>query len=153
MSKRHCLGPVWGTGSLKICWEKRIRLWVLAKEKKVESRKWIPILKNDFLHPGLFIISVQRIGLIINRSLFRNGRGGPSNVVGTPPSQNVDPFTSVLAWKLSLLQYWRKYWTVSQNHSVSISSFVAAENGQASAHPSQFPTEGLFLAFSWLSHS
>merc|ERR1719430_2174627 len=24
----------------------------------------------------------------------RNGRGGPSNVVGTPPSQNVDPFTS-----------------------------------------------------------
>ena len=75
------------------------------KEKKVESRKWIPILKNDFLHPGMFIISVQRIGLMINGSLFRNGRGGPSNVVGTPPSQNVDPFTSVPARKLSLLQY------------------------------------------------
>ena len=66
-------------------------------EKGGESKKWIPILKNDFLHPGLFIISGQRIGLMIMWSLFRNGRGGPSNVVGTPPSQNVDPFTSVPA--------------------------------------------------------
>ena len=67
------------------------------KEKKVESKRWILISKNDFLRPGLFIFSVQRIGLMIMWSLFRNGRGGPSNVVGTPPSQNVDPFTSVPA--------------------------------------------------------
>ena len=66
-------------------------------EKGGGSKKWILISKNDFLRPGLFIINVQRIGLMMNRSLFRNGRGGPSNVVGTPPSQNVDPFTSVPA--------------------------------------------------------
>ena len=128
-------------------------LSVGEREKGLNQRNGFWFWKTTSYTQVCFFIRVQRIGLMIIRSLFRNGRGGPSNVVGTPPSQNVDPFTSVPAWKLSVLQYWMKYWTVSQNHSVSISSFVAAENGQASAHPSQFPTEGLPLVFYWFPHS
>ena len=125
--------------------------WVLLLVK--ERKGWIKEMDSDFekrlLTPRSVYYCFQRIGLMIDGSLFRNGRGGPSNVVGTPPSQNVDPFTSVPARKLSLLQYWRKYWTASHDYSATILSHVAAENGQASAHPCQFPSKGLPLTFSW----
>ena len=69
--------------------------------------------------------------------MFRNGRGGPTSTMGTPPSQNSEPFTSVPCFH----QLEPVFLLFGADPKINV-SIVSASDGEAAAHPSQFTSEG-----------